>query len=276
MKKEIEKFQPKSQASTFFYLDCYTDDTIMDIKEKIELMTGLSSKDQKFVFDGKQLEDDKSLEYYNVKNQDVQLVRFGNRFDQTLHDAMHEKMDDSEAKTLELYLPVSSFQKRRCLLIDASHLNPNVKRTIIATIEKPPSFALLASTSRKRSTLIQDFSENPTEMLDIKKEKVLPKNRGQPKLKKKKFFPKSKMVSFKAKSARRVLSVFIHIESVGQTFQVDVTDLCTLERLISMAVNAESNYMILFKSNSNFLFEDDFSLILKEEIPNEISSDFVT
>jgi len=246
----------------------------MDIKEKIELMTGLSTNDQKIVFDGKQLEDDKSLEQYQVKSKDVQLVRFGCRMDQTLQDAMKNKIDDSDtSKTLELYLPVASFQKRRCLLLDSTHLISNSPKNIVATIEKPPSFALLASISRKRSTLIQDFSENPTDLLQIKKEEKNPISNSNSK-KKKKISSKSKSYS-KTKGTRKVVSVFIHIESVGQTFQVDVTDMCTIERLISMATNAESNYMMLNFANSN-LQENDLNIISKGGDLLEFQNDFIT
>ena len=51
-----------------FFIHCLNDDTIQDIKNKIEFKEGIQSELQLLFFNGQQLEDNRTLKYYNIPN----------------------------------------------------------------------------------------------------------------------------------------------------------------------------------------------------------------
>jgi len=51
-----------------FTIHCLKDDTIQNIKNNIKLKEGIPSELQLLFFNGQQLEDNRTLKYYNIQN----------------------------------------------------------------------------------------------------------------------------------------------------------------------------------------------------------------
>ena len=73
--KSINKIIVKDLNEKEINLDTNSSDTIKNIKEKIKDKEGILPNQYKLVLDGKQLEEDKTVEFYNIKNDsNLQLV----------------------------------------------------------------------------------------------------------------------------------------------------------------------------------------------------------
>nr|8J0A_A Chain A, Ubiquitin variant R4 [synthetic construct]8J0A_B Chain B, Ubiquitin variant R4 [synthetic construct] len=61
----------KTQDGKIIKLEVNDDDTILNVKKKIEEKTGIPPEDQILIYKGKVLEDDKTLADYNIKENDT-------------------------------------------------------------------------------------------------------------------------------------------------------------------------------------------------------------
>ena len=64
----IFKIFIKTMTGKTFFIYYLSDDSIQNIKNKIKIQEGISSELQLLFYNGKQLEDSRTLKYYNIKN----------------------------------------------------------------------------------------------------------------------------------------------------------------------------------------------------------------
>jgi ubiquitin C len=69
--KPIMQVNVKTLTGETFTLDVDSASTISDVKAKIQQQEGISADDQLLLFTGKQLEDQQTLEHYNIQNQNT-------------------------------------------------------------------------------------------------------------------------------------------------------------------------------------------------------------
>eukprot|EP01114_Cavostelium_apophysatum_P022983 TRINITY_DN8507_c0_g1_i1.p1 TRINITY_DN8507_c0_g1~~TRINITY_DN8507_c0_g1_i1.p1 ORF type:complete len:245 (-),score=50.93 TRINITY_DN8507_c0_g1_i1:74-727(-) len=153
MKKEItvNNGPTPTACQSELVLECFLSDTVSDLKAKIAEMTGISVDSQRFLFGGKTLEDDQTLESYDMRAEIIDLVPF---VQHPLHT--HSKIQDCLKKfpvlgSVTLYLTPGEDIHDRMFLVESTQFGPKgLKMKPILQIEKDPTVALIANSSRKK------------------------------------------------------------------------------------------------------------------------------
>jgi len=220
------------------YVDCYLNDTVEDLKHRIEKMTGISYRDQaKLLLDGQLMEDSKVLGSCNIAwndNDEISIVPldFISK-DSCCADRIEidQVVIIKEGKYIQLYFPeynysqVGSIPFMKMEDIDKSY---EKRHLWIEEIDIHPASKSLLNSNMKPIKIIAPH--NPT--VSLVTNSLRRRN-------------KSHLSSKNCNSYQEneLIQVNILIQSVGQNIHLDISRYCTLRDLVYIVLNEESRLM---------------------------------